>query len=348
MTTPNQTKTITVSDYMRKPESIARFAEVLGDRNASPYIQSVLIAVSTSDELSKCTPQSVMKSALRAASLGLSCDPALKQAWLVPYNKKNRDNTWSKEAQFQPHYKGLYTLAMRTGKYWKINVSAIYEGQRVLEDPLTGLHVVQESNGFIGEQPGKRPGYIDVTERRRTEEKVIGWLGYFKMKNGFEKSVWMSTVEIEDHARKYVRDYDKNPNWNDKEKRQTMEMKTVLRQLLSWADLSGTENNQLVEAMQADEPAQDEPITAQVNDMPEEQLHEMTVDEARDTIIHTTIGDVLLGNMPVDQLNAMYLDDNTTDAEKRAVALILKADYSMDPPEAPKKTVDQIKGQMGF
>ena len=35
-----------------------------------------------------------------------------------------------------------------------------------------------------------------------------------------------------------------------------MEMKTVLRQLLSWADLSGTENLQLKEALSADRDAE--------------------------------------------------------------------------------------------
>ena len=344
MTTP--TNAITLSDYMRKPEAIARFADVLGTKQAQPYIQSVLIACAASEDLMKCSHQSIMRSALRAASLGLSCDPALKQAWIVPYNKKQKDGTWVKEAQFQPHYMGLYTLAMRTGKYWKINVSPVYEGQTVLENTLTGLHLVQETNGFVGEHPGKYPGYNDVTNRRRKELKVIGWLGYFKMKNGFEKSVWMSVDEIADHAAKYVRDYDKNPNWNDKDKRSVMEMKTVLRQLLSWADLSGQESASLVEAMQEQE---EEPIDVKAEDVPASvTIHEMTVEEARDTIYHTTIGDVQMGDMLTESLNEAYLSENATDDQKRAAALILKADYQMEPPAAPKKTAAEIKGQMGF
>lgn len=234
--------------YMNKPEVIAKFTKIMGAQGES-YIQSVLICVSGSAELMKCTPESVFRSALRAASLGLSCDPALKQAWLVPYNRKVKDGqgneTWVKEAQFQPHYKGLYTLAMRTGKYWQINVSPVYEGQRVLENTLTGLHAVREESGLIAKPDASNPAYTDVTVRRKSEMKVIGWIGYFKTKKGFEKSVWMTVGEIADHASKYVRDYDKNPNWNDADKRPTMEMKTVLRQLLSWADMSGTENSQL-------------------------------------------------------------------------------------------------------
>jgi recombination protein RecT len=348
MTTP--TKTIVLSEYIRQPDTLAKFANILGNRESQAYVQSVLIAVSNSDELMKCTPQSVVRSALRAASLGLSCDPALKQAWLVPYNKKIKTpqgDKWIKEAQFQPHYKGLYTLAMRTGKYWQINVSAVYEGQRVLENTLTGLHAVREENGLAGKPDSFNAAYTDVTVRRRANLKTIGWIGYFKTKKGFEKSVWMSSAEIDDHARKYVRDYEKNPNWNDVEKRPVMEMKTVLRQLLSWADMSGTENAQLVEAMQADEP---ESIDVIAEDVPVPvEIHEMTIEEARETIVKTRIGDVLLGNLAdVKPLNEIYLDENTPDNHQRAVALILKHDFQAEPPEQPKRTREQNMKELGF
>lgn len=249
MATP--TTAITVSDYMRKPEIMQRFQSMLGT-GAEAYVQSVLIVVGSDEKLRECTPQSIYKTALRAASLGLSCDPALKQGWIVPYNKKLKTpdgDKWVKEAQFQPHYLGLYNLAMRTGKYWTINVSAVYEGQRVLENPLTGLHAVVEGNGFIGQPQSYNAAYVDVTTRRKKDMKVIGWIAYFKAKKGNEKSIWMSCDEIEDHAQRFVKDYDKNPNWNDPDKRPTMEMKTVLRKLLAWADLSGSESAKLADAL---------------------------------------------------------------------------------------------------
>lgn len=71
----------------------------------------------------------------------------------------------------------------------------------------------------------------------------------------------MSVGEIEEHARKYVKDYldekdkVKNPNWKDAEKRKVMEMKTVLKALLNWADKSGSvgHSDQLSQALAADE-----------------------------------------------------------------------------------------------
>jgi phage RecT family recombinase len=333
--------------YMRKPAVMERFEKLL-NRDADAYVQSVLIAASASADLMKCTPESIFRSALRAASLGLSCDPALKQAWLVPYNKNvgTRENPqWVKEAQFQPHYKGLHTLAMRTGKYWQINVSPIYDGQRVLLNPLTGLHAVQENNGLTGEQPGARPGYIDVTNRRRKDMKVIGWLGYFKTKKGFEKSVWMSTEEIADHAEKYVKDYAKNPNWGDTEKRPTMEMKTVLRALLSWADMSGTENSQLAEVLR-----EDEPIDAPAEDVAEPVSAMMTIEQARVVPVKGVRDgkSIPIGELPIDALNEICLSENTTDEQKKAAALVLLVDFNTEPPEKARRSPDEIKKELGY
>lgn len=332
--------------YMKRPDVLTKFTDIMGDGGRS-YVQSVLIAVAGNPDLMKCTNESIFRSALRAASLGLSCDPALKQAWLVPYNRKVKTSggeQWIKEAQFQPHYKGLYTLAMRTGKYWQINVSPIYEGQHVLEDPLTGLHVVRDPNGLIGEQPGRRPGYVDVTERRRKNMKIIGWLGYFKAKNGFEKSIWMSVDEIDDHARKFVKDYDKNPNWNDAEKRQVMEMKTVLRQLLSWADLSGTENFQLAEALASEE--QDTPIDAQAEDIPDDE--DMTIEQARQVILKNGKSEKFIGELSADALNALYLSDAATDEQRQAALMVLATDYNLDEPEKPKASQEKLVKELGF
>jgi len=233
---------------LKEPNILQKFSDVLGEGGANPFIQSVLIAVADSDDLKKCTTTSVIKSALRAASLGLSCDPALKQAWLVPYNKKvkgkgGQPDTWIKEAQFQPHYMGLYQLAMRTGKYWQINVSPIYEGDDVFEDPITGRHYVQQAGStLIGDPAGANPAYyrkVTVRKSGDKERKIIGWIGFFETKKGFKKTNYMSVDEIGEHADRFVKDIEKNQNWQDAEKRKVMEMKTVLKALLNWADKSG-------------------------------------------------------------------------------------------------------------
>lgn len=255
--------------YLKEPNIVKKYQDVLGNEDAMPYIQSVLIAVADNDSLKECTPTSILQASLRAASLRLSCDPAVKQAWLVPYNKniapKGSQAKWVKVCQFQPHYMGLYNLAMRTGKYLTINVSPIFEGTQVFEDAITGKHVVtyDDRGDHYYEPEGKNPAYRNVTIRRSGDKskKVIGWIGYFKTKLGQEKTIYMSVDEIDEHAQKYVKDYlddkgkVKNPNWKDPDKRRVMEMKTVLKALLNWADKSGIAKNtdELSVALKADE-----------------------------------------------------------------------------------------------
>lgn len=271
----NTTTGITdIEKYMREPDNLSNFEELLGN-GALAYIRSVLIAVSASDELMQCTPASIKHAALRAASLGLSCDPALKQAWLIPMPRKiektrETPEHWIQEAKFIPHYRGFHTLAMRTNKYYIINVGPVYEGQRVLENQITGLHVVVDDGTVTTPQVYNRAYAIksiyddwrDVTVRRDHDQRVIGWMAYFETRQGFKKSVYMSCEEIEQwasiHVKKYRDEYGKikNPNWRDPEKRLVMEMKTVFRQLMGWADLSGKENYLLAEALEYDNRAE--------------------------------------------------------------------------------------------
>jgi len=120
-----------ITKYMHSETVKARFAEVVGERNAGPYIASVMLAVANDDsgKLKQCTPSSVYISALRAASLRLSVDPATGQAYLIPYKDK---------ATLIVGYKGLQDMAVRTGRYRYINVSKMYEGEEVIIDRISG------------------------------------------------------------------------------------------------------------------------------------------------------------------------------------------------------------------
>ena len=125
---------------LRSSESLSRFAEVIGsERGAQAYISSVLIACAQSDQLQECTTQSIITSAMRAATLKLSVDPALGQAYMIPFKQK---------ATFVIGYKGLSQLALRTGKYRHIHVSVIYDGQEIIEDQLRGIHSIKGLPNF--------------------------------------------------------------------------------------------------------------------------------------------------------------------------------------------------------
>lgn len=260
-----------LSEYFHRQDIIEKFHAVLGNE-ANAYMQSVLIACTANPDLMECSPQSILRSSLRAASLELSCDPALKQAQLVPIKGK---------AEFWPHFRGLYTLMVRTGKYYAINVTPVREGQRVMQNSTTGIHYIMLESGLLVENDKLSKlfsqGYLDVTDGPG-DKKIIGYLAYFETNKGFKKTIYMSMQEIAEHAEMYAPGYH-NPRspWNDPKQRPTMEMKTVFRELLKWADLSGKENANLKAAIKNDESelehtwASDNEVTeAIVYDAPEE------------------------------------------------------------------------------
>lgn len=200
-----------IKNYMRSDVVKSGFSEILGERGASAYIASVVIAVGNSEDLQKCTPKSIAVSAMRAATLRLSVDPSLGKAYLMPFKGA---------ATLVVGYKGLIELATRTGKYRYINVGPVYEGETVEEDRVSGMH--------------KLSGH-------KQSGKVIGYIAAFEMLNGYAKTLYMTLEEIHVHARKHSKSYD-NPNSLWKKNPEVMERKTPLRILLqTWGYLDPTD-----------------------------------------------------------------------------------------------------------
>lgn len=186
--------------FAKQDAILERFADVLGERSARAYVGSVILAVANSEHLQACTHVSIITAALQAASLRLSCDPQMKQAYLVPFKGR---------AVLIVGYKGLQDMAIRTGQYRSIHVHRL-EHQRVEFDPLTGAARLET---ILGD---KQPGYV----------------ASFQMVNGFAKSVYMTVEEIHDHAKQYSAGYArKDGAWQTNP--EAMERKTVLRRLLS-------------------------------------------------------------------------------------------------------------------
>lgn len=96
-------------------------------------IRVVLSAFQTNPELLECTPESVLLSLMRAASMGLEPDGGpLGQGYLVPFNVKvkgrgNGPDTWQKQCQFIPGYRGLVKLARNSGEVADVWAEVVYE-----------------------------------------------------------------------------------------------------------------------------------------------------------------------------------------------------------------------------
>ena len=199
--------------------------KVVGSKNGTRFISSIVSAVNNNTMLQECTNSSILSGALLGESLNLSPSPQLGQYYLVPFKDKNKGITL---AQFVLGYKGYLQLAIRSGQYKKINVLAIKEGELVRYDPLNEEIEVN---------------LID-DEEEREKAPTIGYYAMFEYTNGFKKSMYWSKAKMEQHAIKYSAGYaaDKRKGnqytfWS--KDFDGMAYKTMLRQLISkWGIMS--------------------------------------------------------------------------------------------------------------
>lgn len=327
--TPTQGSSEPLAVYIRKPEVIERFADALGNnRRAMVFVQSVLILVQNSDpgeySLQNCSNQSIVRSALRAITLEVSVDPALRQAWLVPRKNKKSGKI---EACLQLHYAEVRNRAMRTGRYWSINVSPVYEGETVMEHPINGLNAIMFPNGNIALPAGSRAiikgdtdGFVPVNSRGK---KVIGWFGFSETTRGAMQTVYMSIDDIEKHVATAQSWGTNTDAW--KKHRQTMERKTVLLALLRKEDLGAPElekvKNVVFEAEEAEYSGEDDPAAeGWFQDIEPQKQEEQAHTEADDL---SALG--FSPEQPVKSLQGVNSRASTDDVEYELAAATLTA-----------------------
>ncbi|KQL17655.1 recombinase RecT [Cytobacillus solani] len=204
--TPQQVsaQSLGLKSLLNTPTMQKKFEQVL-NKKAPQFMSSLLNLYNGDPYLQKADAMSVVTSAMVAATLDLPVDKNLGYAWIVPYSGK---------AQFQLGYKGYIQLALRTGQYKGINVIEVREGELVKWNRLT-----EE---------------LELDLEGATSEKIVGYCGYFKLINGFEKTVYWSRAEIEAHKKKFSKS-----DFGWKKDFDAMAKKTVLRNMLSkWGILS--------------------------------------------------------------------------------------------------------------
>ena len=156
---------------------------VVGGKNGTRFISSIVSAVNNNPALQECTNTSILSGALLGESLNLSPSPQLGQYYLVPFNDKEK----GKVAQFQLGYKGYIQLAIRSGQYKKLNVIAIKEGELIRYDPLNEEIEVK----------------LIENEEERENAATIGYYAMFEYTNGFKKTMYWSKKKMIAHADKY-------------------------------------------------------------------------------------------------------------------------------------------------
>ena len=198
---------------------------IVGGKNGTRFISSIISAVNANASLQECTNASILSAALLGESLNLSPSPQLGQYYMVPF--KN-NNAGVKVAQFQLGYKGYIQLAIRSGQYKKLNVLAIKEGELINFNPLDEEIEVK----------------LIADEAEREKAETIGYYAMFEYTNGFKKAMYWSKEKMKAHAIKYSQGYaadvKKGTKWTFWSKDfDGMAYKTMLRQIISkWGIMS--------------------------------------------------------------------------------------------------------------
>lgn len=220
-----------------------RFNDLLGKR-APQFVSSVVSMVNADKTMQMAfyeAPMTVIQAALKAASFDLPIDQNLGYAYIVPFKNYKKDIGKSVyEATFILGWKGMHQLALRTGAYKTINVIDVREGELESYNRLTE----EVKINFIED------------EEERESKPVIGYLGYYRLVNGAEKTIYMSIKQIEAHEQKFRKGQNMGKGW--REDFDAMARKTVYRKLIGkWGVMSIDyrtvgEGQQIADALAAD------------------------------------------------------------------------------------------------
>ncbi len=236
--------------------------QVLSEKKSS-FVNNITALVANDKKLQACEPLTILYAGIKATALDLPLDPNLGFAYVIPYKKKGAPAQAPAQAQFQLGYKGFVQLAIRSGQFQVINVTDVREGELQDFDLLTG------ETRF-------------VAKPSREALPIIGYVAYFRLMNGFAKSLYMTRDEVEAHALRYSESYKSTTQWvKDSSKWTTdfdaMAKKTVLKLLLSkYAPLSVEMQN----AVKSDQAVIDERGEANYVDHEETSVEDVTNDVA--------------------------------------------------------------------
>lgn len=277
-TQKNNTKVAGIKQLLDMDVYKKRINEIMGKKAAS--FMASIVNVSNLPGLKEADPNSIISSAIVAATLDLPIDQNLGFAYIVPYNTKE-GNSYVKKAQFQMGYRGYIQLAMRTGQYKTINAIEIYKGEIKRVNRLTGEIEFNEDEDLID------------------RDTVVGYMAYFKLLNGFEKTLYMTKEEMEKHAKKYSQSYGSSKDWVSKNSLWStdfdgMAIKTVIKRLLSKYGILSVEMQNAITNDQAvmNNEGNPEYIDNQVREEISQNANKKTIDIPQEDVVNADFKEV--------------------------------------------------------
>jgi recombination protein RecT len=165
----------TIQEFFNKYKD--QVAQALPDHmKIGTFIRRTVSYVIRNPNIAQCSPISILRCSMQAASLGLQPDEIGGLCYLVPfYNNKTK----VMEAQFIIGYKGLLTLATRSGLVSLVDAHIVYD-----QEPYTyeaGLDPVLKHKSLPPSVRG---------------DKIVAAYAVAQMKDGSKKYVWLWYEEV--------------------------------------------------------------------------------------------------------------------------------------------------------
>lgn len=239
-----------IVEFLRTDKVTDWIKSKFSNENEIARFKSNIVAISNSNDLlQKADPRTIMTACYQGVLLNLPMEKQFGYAYVVPYNTKitriingREIQEWVNQAQFQMGYKGYIQLAQRSGQYLDMSVSDVKDGELINYDRLKGTSFNWIQN-----------------EDEREKLPIIGYVAYFKMINGFEKTLYMTEEQMENHFMKYSKTYAKNKSFYIASFNE-MALKTVLTSLLRKWGIMSVELQQAYKSDQAVITTNDEKI----------------------------------------------------------------------------------------
>ena len=197
---------VSLKESLNRPSTIESFKRMLGAKGAARFTSALINIVGQSADLQQADTTSIILAAGQSAALNLPLNPSLGMAAVIAYKDRKSGKS---VAQFQMMRNGLIELAQRSGKIVRLTNEVVYEGE------------LKSANRFTDE--------YDFSGQR-VSNKVIGYMAYAKLTNGFEKTVYMTREEAMAHGQRYSKTF----SWGKwKTDFDAMALKTVLKRLIN-------------------------------------------------------------------------------------------------------------------
>ena len=268
--------------------------------------------------LQKCTPASVFGAIIQASQLGLEIG-VLGQAYLVPY-KNNKEQAY--EAQFIPGYKGLISLARRSGEVTSIETHIVYDGDKF--DLKLGLDTHLE--------------HVPLLKGDRGQPRLV--YGVAKFRDGGHHFEWMSIGDV-NKARQRSKSRDNGPWVTDYEQ---MVRKTLIRRMANYLPMS----IELQQAIQISD-AQDEGKRAVIDS-----TGFVVVEDDGDESVDTETGEITSNSNPdpddasLRQIEQQPQQSGGFNPTAEEIAAIRAREMAEAQQSAPSSSQRRERGQSGL